>query len=334
MELNLNEEITFPQSAKGHIIRDGFVFTAYGEPSNVYNTLVVRNPENAAAYAPNYPFSTRSLQEHIQLIEEHQIEKAIVFASSIDFLPQCTSLKKICILPAKQIDISSFSYSPLEKMTWVEYLSCTTIDDHIQSSCYCEMDYSSLIHLKEISICGKGHKHYENLPNLSSLSLLQDKEHHNLTHLSGLTELQHLVIGSCNTHSLLGLAHFSKIRTLLLEYNRNLQDLSSIVEVAPHLEHLRILNCPKVIDFSFLEHLHNLKYLFLLGKNSLPSVQFIRQMPQLQHVVIAMNVEDGDITPCLSVPYAVCKNKRHYNLKDKDLSKDRAHGFTGLYPFM
>lgn len=35
-----------------------------------------------------------------------------------------------------------------------------------------------------------------------------------------------------------------------------------------------------------------------------------------------MKVEDGDLTPCLQVPYVhSVKNRKEYNLKDKDLPK-------------
>lgn len=34
-----------------------------------------------------------------------------------------------------------------------------------------------------------------------------------------------------------------------------------------------------------------------------------------------MNVEDGDLSKCLNVPYVNCKNRKHYNLKNKDLPK-------------
>jgi hypothetical protein len=34
-----------------------------------------------------------------------------------------------------------------------------------------------------------------------------------------------------------------------------------------------------------------------------------------------MTVDDGDLTACKNVPYVSCKNKKHYNMKDKDLPK-------------
>ena len=52
-------------------------------------------------------------------------------------------------------------------------------------------------------------------------------------------------------------------------------------------------------------------------------LDFLRRMPKLKTFVLSMTVEDGDLTPCLEIPYASCdKIKRHYNLKEKDLPKN------------
>ena len=35
-----------------------------------------------------------------------------------------------------------------------------------------------------------------------------------------------------------------------------------------------------------------------------------------------MNVLDGDLTPCMKIPYVYCeRNRKHYNLKNKDLPR-------------
>ena len=45
---------------------------------------------------------------------------------------------------------------------------------------------------------------------------------------------------------------------------------------------------------------------------------------------ISLTVEDGDLTPCLDIPYARCdKGKKHYNRKDKDLPKE--HDGSGFH---
>lgn len=73
------------------------------------------------------------------------------------------------------------------------------------------------------------------------------------------------------------------------------------------------------IDFTRLAGLR------LDGGQTLPDLSFLRNMPKLRIFTFSMTVEDGDLRPCLDVPYVYCsKIKRHYNLKGKDLPSDES----------
>lgn len=41
----------------------------------------------------------------------------------------------------------------------------------------------------------------------------------------------------------------------------------------------------------------------------------------LKSFVFMMNVEDGDLSMCLDIPYVSIKNRKHYSHKDKDFLK-------------
>ena len=75
-----------------------------------------------------------------------------------------------------------------------------------------------------------------------------------------------------------------------------------------------------------LEELENLEYLWLTGSNSLPDLRFLKKMKKLKTFILDMNVLDGDLTPCLDIPYVTCiRDRRHYNLKDSDLPKGKIY---------
>jgi hypothetical protein len=61
--------------------------------------------------------------------------------------------------------------------------------------------------------------------------------------------------------------------------------------------------------------------LVLFGSNTLESLNFLENMPNLKSFRFTMNVLDGDLGLCKNVPYVYCKNRKHYNLKDDDLPK-------------
>ena len=106
------------------------------------------------------------------------------------------------------------------------------------------------------------------------------------------------------------------------EHLKRLEDISALEHIAESVEALCISGCPKVKDFSVLEKLVNLRHLELTGRNEISSLSFLNQMPQIQTFLFSMNVLDGDLTPCMKIPYVYCeRNRKHYNLKNKDLPR-------------
>ena len=99
-------------------------------------------------------------------------------------------------------------------------------------------------------------------------------------------------------------------------------DISKLEKCRKTLRALRIKNCPRISDFSVLSQLENLEHLILEGKNKLPSLSFIKELPNLKTLIFDMEIEDGDLQPCMDLSYVYCcRVRRHYNLKEKDLPK-------------
>jgi len=302
------------------VIRDGFVFTSFGEPHNVYNAIVLRNPSTAYAASPCFPFSERSLEDHIQIINQWNIKKAFVFAESLDFLLSCPSLQELNIIPSNNATPDVFDYSVLNKMPQLIRLSCATEPSDFTSFTF-PIDYSSMQNLEHLFVCDSNHKNYWTLHNLKYLHISGNVDYPDVSFLQDPSHIENFGIWFCKMRSLKGLHAFKRLNNLSLEYNRSLQSIEQISLCANTLEHLRIHNCPKIEDFSFLAELRNLKSLWLEGKNSIPSLSFLQNMPNLQKLIIKMNVLDGDLSLCQRIPYVVCQNKRHYNLKNEDLPK-------------
>ena len=121
-----------------------------------------------------------------------------------------------------------------------------------------------------------------------------------------------------------GIQKSQKLQCVYLYNNRSLQDISVLKKVKRTLRALRIENCPKIVDFSVLGELENLELLQLSGSNELDDISFLKTMKNLKTFIFNINVKDGDLSPCLNLSY-VCsgKNRKHYNLKDKDLPKGK-----------
>lgn len=304
------------------IYRDGFVFTAIDEPLHVLDAIVIRNPEGCDCWSPKKSISQHTLAEHIALINQYKLEKAVIIAENIDFIVQCPSLRALEIHPANTAP-ENFDYSPLYEMPELRYVSCYTMYGGIDEPNSTSIDYRRINGLKEIALSGKGHMNYSKIETVEKLQINGDKSYRDLKGFSGCAELRDVEFFQCGLKTLDGISKLKKLQSVNLGYMRSLTDISELTAVASGLRCLFIENCPKIRDFSCLYDLKKLEHLELYGKNMLPDLKFLCNMKHLKTFCFSMQIEDCDLTPCLQVPYvASVRNRREYNLKDKDLPKD------------
>lgn len=322
MRFDLNEKISVFSTVNGFYIRDGFVFDSAGKlKHNIYDVIVIRNPEDATA-GRIIPHTSRSFEEYIALINEEKIERAYIYADDLSFISRCPTLKDFYICPPNTA-CDGYDYSPLYNIPEIRELSCQTVYGSKEEKST-SIDYSNISGLVDLGVCGKGHLNYSSVETLQNLFLSNIKNRDNLRQISKSDKLKSLSIMQCGFKSLSGIEQYQQLQSLSLDYNRSLDDITNLNKIAYSLRALSIESCPKITDFSCLETLTNLEHLDLNGSNSLPDLKFLRTMKKLKTFTFSMNVLDNDLTPALDVPYASCsKAKKTYNLKDKDLPKQR-----------
>lgn len=308
---------------RGFIDIDGFNFTALCEPSNVYNALIIKNPQNAACWSPHIPSSVRSLEEHIEIVNEYKLERAVLVAENISFILRCPTLKFLKVIPADDVG-NGFDFSPLYDMPRIKKLTCLT--EYAERQMFSGVvDYSKVKGLEELGVAGKGHLNYSKIETLTSLSVSGAKSKAgDLTDQFCSPILRDITIMQCNLQSLKGIEQSSDMRSVYLSYNRSLADIAPLRAVSETLEMLEIESCPKITDFSCLAELKNLRHLGLSGSNDLPDLSFLEEMKSLRTLTFSMNVVDGNLEPCMRLHYASCgKMRKHYNLKEKGLPKGK-----------
>lgn len=302
----------------GFVIRDGFVFTIGKKPA-IFDALVIRAPTDAVGPSSRYGFSDRSLPEHIKLINDQQLRSAKIICDNLSFILQCPSLEKVSVYPSHEAE-DAFDYSPLYQMPNLRYVNCIT-KYGLQGQYSSTVDYSKMAAIIDIGAAGNGHVGYDKVPNLERLWLSNSKKHKDLSNISCSTQLKDLTMLQCSIQTLKGIDGFPVLDSLALFHNRSLSDISPLVSNASSLKILAIEGCPKITDFSVLTELINLEHLQLYGANTLPNLNFLHRMIKLKTFTFTMNVQDGDLSNCLQVPYASCKNRKHFNLKDSQLPK-------------
>ena len=302
---------------QGFIVRDGFIFVL-GEKPAVYDTLLIRSPADAIGPI-RHAYSSRSIEDHIQMINQYKLEKAKIICRDLTFITQCPSLTEISVYP-DDFGFDGFDYSPLYSMPNLKSVCCRT-QYGIKEQYKTNIDYSHICGVKEISVAGPGHTGYEMVPSLETLWISNCKKHKDLSNISCSAQLKDLTMLQCSIQTLKGIDSFPALESLALFHNRSLSDISPLASNASSMKILAIEGCPKITDFSVLAELINLEHLQLYGANTLPNLNFLHRMIKLKTFTFTMNVQDGDLSNCLQVPYASCKNRKHFNLKDSQLPK-------------
>ena len=300
--------------------RCGFKFVT-GHKLYIYNDLVVFCPDSARACGGYYGPPERTLEEHIALINAMKLEKTTIIAKDISFLPRCPSLKELSIQHAHGQE-TPLDFSPLYEMPEIRSLSIAAPNMGLSKGPAIHIDFTKLRGLRRLSLCTNELFNYPLVSTLETLWLANDKRHSEISGISCSQKLKSLQLLQCSMKSLNGIRKYP-LQRLDMSYLRGMADISALSDCAQTLRSLSIEACGKIKDFSCLYDLVNLEHLMLRGSNTLPSLDFLRCMPKLKTFVFSMSVEDGDLTPCLEIPYASCdKIKRHYNLKEKDLPKN------------
>lgn len=320
MELNINEIITDPFILReGYIHRDGFVFTFGQEFPAVFNRIVIRSPQRGRSDGMRMGYSTRTLVEHIEFIHTYQIEKALLICDKLDFILECPTIKDIEVWPSYEAG-PAFDYSALYSMPNLRRIDCRTV--YGDSEQYrTTVNYSKIAGLEGISMVGDGHIGYANVSTLKELWISGNRRIRNFFDASCSIVLQEATFLKCGIQNLEGIETHSNLRALSLWHNYSLTDISALERVSKTLSELSIDACGKINDFTVLNSLGNLEYLSLDGSNTLPNLAFLQKMRALKVFTFTMKVEDGDLSNCMEIPYVSCKNRKHYNLKDKDLPK-------------
>ena len=292
------------------IIKDGFEFVPMFYPFYEKKAILVR-------------FDGRTLEDYQKYILEHGIEKAHIIMPDLKILKLCPSLKYLKIFPSRNVP-ENFDVSPLYDLPEVKALHCLNKYTFQGKERISEIDFSLINGLIDLSVyVNKGTLNFNKVKTIKSLSAGRFKgENCDLTDLFCSQELDTLTLGECQITSLNGIGTSPKMQCLYLDYNRTLSDISALSTVKKSLRALRIVNCPKIQDFSVLGELENLELLELTGSNTIPSLDFVKSMKNLKTFLFDMNVRDGDLTPCLDLSYVYSvKNRKHYNVKDKQFHK-------------
>lgn len=244
-------------------------------------------------------------------IKKIQINELYYKKDHVDFLEKCPELE--------DINISSIHIKDIESIYKLKSLRKLGI--HVPNI---SLDLSKLQELDELDLeWNKNIKGLESCSNLRKLFLLQYKPiNKNLEELQGLVKLRNLTLTQSNILSFQGVSSLVELKTLELNYLRNILQLDELEQNAESMEVLSIQSCKKISNWDSLIKQKKLKQISLANCGKIPSVHFTYQLTNLSTFIFMETlVEDGDLTPLLKLDYVAFNDKKHYSHKSSDFNK-------------
>lgn len=306
-------EIIDPSYASKYVIRDGYAFASL-KKENVFDALIVSDCQEPNEFYTFDSQRTRTLDECIALINKFNLESAIFLTNDITVLKRCPSIKWFTFYQ-NSITQNLPKFSPLYLLPGIRRFTIgnTNQIEELYVGGNSPLYFQKQMTLKRLHMCGIDEKSNDKKIHIKTIDDFD------------LPSLVKLTIIQCGITSLKGIERCPKLQWLDLSYLRCLSDISFLSILAPTLRSLSFENCPQITDFSVISELKELEYLELKGKNELPNLDFISKLPKLKFLILTMNVLDGDLACLQNIQYVDAVCKRHYNLKSKDLPKDRTN---------
>lgn len=227
---------------------------------------------------------------------------------SLEFLRGFPDLRSLALMRWDHRDISVLA--SLKRLEWIN-LECQ----------FGAFDFGSLPALRNATVRWRpGAASLLVQPGLETL-LVDGYPHDDLRPLAGLQRLRHLGLTSRKLASLDGLAELGALRGLDLYNCPALADFSALAS-APALEVLEFAACRGVRSLEPMASLASLKRLKLEQSGRVGSVRPLLGLEHLEELyLIGITVEDGDLTPLLSLPslrrVALARSRRHSHTSEQ-----------------
>lgn len=295
--------------------QNGWTYVAVTVPINVPDGLLVRSNADFGA-----------VQEHIQ---KHGLKKVYLeHLADFTFLSACPCIEHVLVhlrhpqsyigQPAFTFDYQVEPFYALSNLKSLSIISTELPNSHTRFT----LDLSMFPRLCQYQ--GE-YQFVASLESAASLQTLRLDQYpgQSLEALHRLENIDMLHLSAAKLRSLRGISAFNKLRSLTLSYCRTLCDMEELKSVKSTLKFLRIEKCSRIHDFSSLAALENLEYLILDCNQAVDDLSFLSSMKHLKAFVFSVRVSNGDLTPCLSIPFVhCCKGYQNYNLRPDDLPRD------------
>lgn len=230
--------------------------------------------------------------------------------NEIDFLKNYPFVERISVT-SETIELSGLNYlSNLKHLSLINDKQAVDFSN-FPNLVVCQIEWNNK--LQNIGLCKE----------LKELQITKfNSKEKNLMPLSDLSNLEKLTLTRTNINSFNGLQKLQKLKQLEIYYAKGIENLSDINCISNTLINLHLSNCPNIKSYSEITELQKLYWLKLSKCGDIPSLSFIKEMPNLEKIsFIDTNVLDGDLSPCIGLQHAGFTNKKHYSHTIAEMKK-------------
>lgn len=260
-------------------------------------------------------YELRRKIRYIDFINQHNIKNIYSQDYDISYLKECPRVEFVVL--SKE----AYNLDVLYQLENLKGLVLATDDLEFDfsklsnkfSTLFTSYESKNKTWLNSVTITGLSFSDFRTL-NLNFLSKLTNKDN-----------LKFFEIGFsyAKFQSLKGIENIANIESLILNYCRQLKDISDIYQLKK-LRFLRLSDNPKCREIDYTKFT-NLEELYLVDTErtesyKIKSIDFIQKLKKLKVFETDYNILDGDLTPLLRLKHSdIFQDRKHYNLKKCDL---------------
>lgn len=236
-------------------------------------------------------------------------------------------------------------YNNLYKIKNLDFLKDYPFIENITISAFNQIDYSAIHYLNNLRILNinllisdKGEIDFNSFPKIEEVGIEWNKKRINffetkslkdifiskyknkdLEDFKELKNLTSLNIFQSSIENLNGIAYLQNLKFLKLGYNRKLSEINTIEN--NNLKEIKIENCKNISNLNFVRHLKNLVKLTVDDCGEINSLEPIKNVENLKELYFNgnTNILDGDLNILNSLKNFSFQDRKHYNLKYKNL---------------
>jgi protein phosphatase 1 regulatory subunit 7 len=144
----------------------------------------------------------------------------------------------------------------------------------------------------------------------------------NMEELAHLENLRTLRVYQASVDSLKGLGGLHRLAYLIIDRFPNLHYFEDLEKISDSMLVLSFDGCKKIENFDYVSKLKSLQVLKFINCGAIPSIKFIKLMPNLRAFVFGdTNIVDGDLSHCIGLEFVGFLGKKHYSHKWEDFNK-------------